>query len=132
MAQLLRDRGLDPDHILTSSAVRAQDTARAVAAELGYIGPFEVTRQLYLAEVKTYLSAMNDLPISVERPLIVGHNPGISELVFALTGTEVDMPTAAIALVELGVNDWGLVEAQGSGRLGGYFRPPKEEKKSRP
>lgn len=132
MARLLRERSLEPDHVLTSSAVRAQDTARTVVGELGYTGPFEVTRQLYLADVKTYLAAIADLPKAVDRPLILGHNPGISELVFALTGTEVDMPTAAVAQIELNVDDWGLVEVRGAGKLAGYFRPPKDEKKSKP
>lgn len=131
MARLLRERGLEPDHVLTSSATRAQDTARTVAEELGYSGPFEVTRQLYLADVKTYLAAIADLPSSVERPLILGHNPGISELVFALTGTEVDMPTASVAFVELRAENWGLIEPRSAGKLAGYFRPPKDEKKSK-
>lgn len=131
MARLLQERGLSPDHILTSSAVRAQDTARTVAEELGYQGPFEVTRGLYLADVKSYLTAIADLPRAAVRPLLVGHNPGISELVLTLTGTEVDMPTAAIALVELDCEEWVLPESRPAGKLAGYFRPPKDDKKSK-
>lgn len=129
MGKLLGERGLIPDHILTSSALRAQDTARAVAQELAYVGPFEVTRRLYLADPKTYVAAIADLPQSVQLPLIVGHNPGISELVFELTGTELDMPTAAVAVVELPLPEWSSFAAPGSAKLVEYFRPPKEDKK---
>jgi len=131
MGKLLAERGLTPDHILTSSALRAQDTARTVAQELAYAGPFEVTRRLYLADPKTYLAALADLPPSVQRPLIVGHNPGISELVFELTGTELDMPTAAVALIEVPTQDWSSFPERGAAKLAGYFRPPKEDKKSK-
>jgi len=61
--------------------------------------------------------------------LIIGHNPGISDLASELTGEEVDMPTAAIAKISVEEPELCQVCSSSRGRLLAFFRPPKDEKK---
>ena len=134
MGELLLKNQLIPDHIITSTAVRALETAKAIAAATGYQGSLEISRQLYLAEPPVYLQAIEDAPSGKERVLLVGHNPGISELLLLLTGEERDMPTAAIAQVQLPLSEFTGIANGARGQLVNFWRPrdeKKEEKKAR-
>lgn len=131
MGELLLKNRLVPDHIITSTAVRALETAKAVAAATGYEGSLEISRQLYLAEPSAYLRALEDTPAEKQRVLLVGHNPGISELLHLLTGEERDMPTAAIAQVELSLSEFAGISSEVRGELRNFWRPRDEKKEER-
>ena len=123
MGLLLREQGLVPELIVTSTARRAVETTNAVVESLGYEGRVEMTRRLYLAEPAAYLDVLGELSPHYGRVLLVGHNPGISELVALLTGVSVDMPTAAVARIELATAGLHTVDTTTRGRLEDLFRP---------
>jgi phosphohistidine phosphatase len=123
MAELLVEQKLVPELIITSTARRALDTAHAVVTGTGYDGRVEVTRRLYLAEPGTYLEVLGEIEQRFGRVLVVGHNPGISELVGRLTGESVEMPTAAIARIELALPSFAAVDARTRGKLLEVFKP---------
>jgi phosphohistidine phosphatase len=122
IGQLVRDENLVPDLILTSSAERARATAEAVALASGYQGEVQVTRRLYHAAAETYLDLLSHVSDEHRRVMVVGHNPGMAELVEVLTGQSQRMPTAALAQVQFSVSGWsGLTGAEGS--LVNLWRP---------
>jgi phosphohistidine phosphatase len=57
------------------------------------------------------------------RILIVGHNPGLSELVTTLTGDPVDLATATLAQVVLPIERWSDVHVTTPGTLAAIWRP---------
>ena len=57
------------------------------------------------------------------RLLIVGHNPGLEELVAGLTGCSVVLPTAALVEVRLEVDAWSKLKTSTPGRLVNLWRP---------
>lgn len=116
MGQLIRDEGLEPDAIVTSSAERARTTAGAVCEALGYQGAVDETRELYLAAPAAYLRVIQQLPDDAERALLVGHNPGLEDLLEALSGDARRLPTAALAALELDAKHWRDVELDGRAR----------------
>ncbi len=130
MGRLLREQGLVPELIISSTAQRAGDTAHAVAAAMSYTGPIELTRRLYLAEPEGYLEVLAErlpegspgAPSRDRRVLLIGHNPGLAQLVAQLTGVDVEMSTAAIAQVEADVVS-GFALTPGSGSLRAVHRP---------
>lgn len=122
MGRLLRDNDLVPEVILTSTARRALDTAHAVVASTGYDGRIEVTRRLYLAEPDVYLDVLTEVDPGCRRALVIGHNPGIAELVALLSGANEAMPTAAIAQLEIDAESFAEVRP-GSATLRVVFRP---------
>ena len=55
--------------------------------------------------------------------LIVGHNPGLEELVARLTGEQADLPTAALAQIVLPIDRWRDLKGSTRGTLVGLWRP---------
>jgi len=102
----LRDEGLIPDILLSSTAKRARQTAQAVADESGCPGELQLSEGFYGGGPEAYLEALRSLPGVVDCALVVGHNPDLEELVDILTGESVRMPTAALAHVELDIQAW--------------------------
>lgn len=114
MGALMREEGLVPDLILTSSAKRALSTAKIAAEASGFDGEIRVSRDLYAAGPESFLEALEALPGEYKTVLTVGHNPGLEELLEALTDEAQSLPTAALAQIELDIEDWGdLQEATG-------------------
>jgi phosphohistidine phosphatase len=123
MGELLQSEGLVPQRILSSTAVRALQTAEAVAHALG--GEVEVTavEGLYGGVVEDYLQALSGTPDCIDILLLIGHNPNMVELVATLTGTGTELPTGAIAQVRLAVERWKDVPATQQETLAAVWRP---------
>ena len=127
MGRLLRDEDLVPDRIVSSTAVRARATAELVAGELGYRGTVERSRDLYLASVPDIIRVLANDGGDAARLLVVGHNPGLEELVAALTGGYAALPTAALARVDLELDAWSNLTGSTPARLVNLWRPRELE-----
>jgi len=127
MGRLLRELDMAPDLIVSSTAVRARETAELVAAYCGYEEPIDSRDELYLASADDYLSVMQSVPESAERVLVVSHNPGCEELVTALTKREENMTTSAIAYLRVQVSEWNSVNEETSASLLCVWRPKELE-----
>ena len=123
MGQLLRELGLVPDVILSSTAVRAATTAAMAAEACGFEGDLHRTPALYLAAPETMVDLVNELADGCPRVMIVAHNPGLEELVFALTGRDEVFPTAALAAVRAPIENWNELALGIRCDLGGLWRP---------
>ena len=71
MGQLLTELNLVPDHILTSSAVRATATVQLVVEATKYAGEVEVEPELYSAERISFLAIVSQTSNRVGRVLVV-------------------------------------------------------------
>jgi len=123
MGRLLREENLVPQTILSSTAVRAQQTALAVAEACGFAGEIQFEASLYGAPTETYLACLRDLPAEPEVVLAVGHNPGVEALLAELAGEDEHLPTGSIALIELELARWADLTAETAGRLQTIWRP---------
>lgn len=123
MGRLIASEDLVPDAIISSTARRALATAELAAGAMPDAPEIETTRELYLALPHSYLDVLADRAGAAERVMVVGHNPGISALVTRLTGEAEEMPTGALAVVELDIDDWADVHEAKRGRLVGFWRP---------
>ena len=107
MARFLRDQNLVPDLILSSSANRAQTTAKIVCQELKLDGSrLEIVDDFYHAQAEVYTEFVSRLSEQYTRPMVVGHNPGLEHLVHVLTNANEFMATAAVAFVRFGFDSW--------------------------
>ena len=122
MGRFLRAQGLTPDLLLASSAERARQTAEAVTGAGEFDVELTLRRDLYLATWGEYLDALERLPEDVECVLVVGHNPGLEELVESLTGATEFLPTAAVAHVTLSIDRWKDIRSGEQGRLEAVWR----------
>lgn len=123
MGQLIRELDLIPEHILTSSAVRATATAQLAAAEAKFDGAVEVIPVLYHADPSAFVAIVSRVPNQFERVLVVGHNPGMEDWLDRLIGHVETFPTAALAQIELLVDSWLDLSTDTRGKLQGLWRP---------
>jgi len=87
IARWMKTRELVPDCIIASPSRRTRETAELVLDELGLAA--EVLRwdeRAYAADVTTLLRVLADAPADARRILLVGHNPGLEDLVRHLGG----------------------------------------------
>ena len=111
-----------PGPRVVSPAVRARSTWELVAAELPGTPSAHVVDRVYDASPDELLSVVAELPETARTGLLVGHNPGLEDLVEHLVGEPVRLPTSALALVDVR-GPWSGV-GRGSGRLRTSGRPP--------
>jgi phosphohistidine phosphatase len=109
MGRILKQKHLVPDLIISSTATRAWDTASIVAKISGYKGKKSKLDSLYAAEPEAYLRILRKLSDKHDRVLMVGHNPGIEELIEKLTGDYRIMPTCALAHIEFNIEKWSEI-----------------------
>lgn len=122
MGKLMREKGFDPDVILTSTAVRARHTA-ALAKEAGTLrGVLQFEPRIYEASPQTLRQVVSELSKTYKSAMIVGHNPGIEGFIRFLTGGLEPMPTAALAVIELNIVSWNETD-DGCGTLQAVIRP---------
>ncbi|MER7408048.1 histidine phosphatase family protein [Streptomyces sp. NPDC000070] len=104
-----------PDLALCSTAVRARRTWELAAAEWGTPPPVRYDRRLYAASPAGLLAVVHEVSAEVETLLLIGHNPGLEELVLALADDGVDdtlervrtkFPTSAIAVLSWYGTTW--------------------------
>jgi phosphohistidine phosphatase len=122
IGRLLRHEDLVPDCIVTSTALRARTTAQSVAEACGYAGEVILARNLYAAEPAEYLRVAAGLDEDPDTLLLVGHNPGIEELLGILIGKARSMPTAALARVGVPIGSWKELDPGTRGKLLGFWR----------
>jgi len=124
MGQLLLDQHLMPDIILSSDAKRCRRTIEKVSEAAGYRGETILTSELYLANPASYLKALSRLPEHISRVLVVGHNPGMEQLLELLTERYEPMTTAALARVYLAsLERWSAIDASTRGELVKLWQP---------
>jgi phosphohistidine phosphatase len=123
MGWLLQKEELVPDIILSSTAVRARDTTVRVAKSCYHKGRITYADSLYLGGTEAYLDALKVLPNDFKIALVVGHNPDIEELVMILTGQTERIPTAALARIDVIIEDWSTLSSKSKGRLVRIWKP---------
>ena len=110
VGDLLRDRSLVPDLIITSDAVRARTTAQAVAKAAGYTRDLVVEPSLYHATPDEVIAVLNGVPDTARSVMIVGHNPGLEGVVERLTGEYHGLTTAALVQLAVPIESWSELD----------------------
>jgi phosphohistidine phosphatase len=122
IGKALRKHGPSPDLIVSSPAARARATIEAVvkAARLNLEIRFDET--VYGASSAELIKLIRGLSDDVSRALLVGHNPGLEDLVGRMSGSQERMPTAALACLEFQTDRWEDV-GDGAGKLAWLVTP---------
>ncbi len=107
MAKRLKKRKLNPEIILSSTALRAVETAKITAKELNF--PIEeicLEKNLYHASPNTILKYIHLQKDSKNVMIVVGHNPGFNELISFLGGKIENLPTSGHFAFTLKSDHW--------------------------
>lgn len=99
--EVISKKGIIPDVILSSPVTRAATTAVIVAENCGYQGEIMFHEDFYECDSYSVIMTIKELPDSVNRVLLVGHNPAWTELVSNLSSTYELLPMGPATLVAL-------------------------------
>ena len=120
------------DQVLASPAVRVIETLEHVEQASGLSMEPRWDRKIYLASSVTLLDVIRGASEDADHVLMVGHNPGMEDLIFDLVPddgsstardeVEVKYPTAALAEISLNIENWADI-ADNCGTLDRFTRP---------
>jgi len=122
MATLLKGQLQIPQIIVTSPALRTKTTAEIFANHFKLPVPGE-DKRIYEASENTWVKVINSLPDDYDFIGIVGHNPGISQILYYLTSQLKEMPTCAVAVITFENDTWQSISEE-DGKLV-HFDSPK-------
>ncbi len=132
MGRHIRDHGVSWDRMIASPAIRCAETIELACEAAGRPVAVNWDRRVYLASSATLLDLLRETEGDPKAVLMVGHNPGLEDLIFDLVpddGTsplrdvvEVKFPTAAYAVLELDIGRWSELK-EGCARLVHLTRP---------
>lgn len=130
MGRKLRRRGVQPDLVVTSPALRALDTAKLLGRECGFPPKnILVLDSLYDSYPAKILQLIQGFDNGLDTVLIVGHNPEITILVNILGVLDIEnVPTGGIVALDFAVDSWGDVDEEGAAL--NFFDYPRKEEQS--
>lgn len=110
MAKRMVARGITPELLISSSAIRAHTTAQAMQTVFETPN-ISIHPKLYACTAHTGLNVIHALPDELNCIAIYGHDPAISSVVTELTQQPTHMPTCAVAQCEFNVTHWADASA---------------------
>ena len=131
----LGGRGRAVDAIVASPAARVRETVDGLMAGAGWTQAPEWERRLYNASIEALLQVVREIDETDEAALIVGHNPGLHELILRLAEDDLAVmreqlgggfPTATLAELSLSVDHWSDV-GPGCGHIKSLARPGDDQ-----
>ncbi|MEN8729455.1 MAG: histidine phosphatase family protein [Desulfuromonadales bacterium] len=124
MGKRLLRSGILPEVVVSSPAKRAWSTARLIASEIHCKEENLIAdSEIYEADVDILMEIIGNFSGDWQDVMLVGHNPGLTELAEMLTGQTLgNLPTCAICCIEFAVESWSEI-SHGSGRVYHYDYP---------
>ncbi len=123
-------RGLRPDFVFSSTALRTRSTLEHALAVARSGPPVEYLNQLYDTDLERHLDALRHADATVDRLLVVGHNPTLENLLSQLVSRSTLLRTGALAIVAMDLVSWQALESSTRGALVGLFDPGMLKKKA--
>ena len=111
ISQRIRDAGIKPSKILSSSAARAWETALIIAKTINYSENL-LTKddRLYLADIHNLVCIIEEQNEDVNNLMIIGHNPGLIELINLLSIKKIaNLSTSGTVSLNINTDDWSLI-----------------------
>ncbi|ATE66694.1 histidine phosphatase family protein [Rhizorhabdus dicambivorans] len=132
VGEYLRQHDIHFDHVVASPAVRVVETIEHLAEGTGETIAPAWDKRVYLASAVSLLDVIQEADDRYDNLLLVGHNPGLEDLVLMLVPDSPDdaardqveekFPTASIAEISFPVDRWEDIRPNG-GALSLFVRP---------
>ena len=127
MGKLLANVEPTIDWISASPSQRTRETTEAVLKAFNHKPAVIWQDAIYEAEAETLLAVLAEIPEEMEHVLIIGHNPGMAELISGLvagspTRMGIHLSTAGLAHLTLEIYSWNQIR-WGCGTLHSLLRP---------
>jgi phosphohistidine phosphatase len=125
--------GPTPRTVLSSSGVRAVETAQLVMGALGPDAQLTIDKGLYTADVDDIVALLRLVDAGAHPVMVVGHNPVLHELAMLMLDAEdaagrerleAGLPTGALVVLQGLSDDWSRLSLS-TATLKGLFVPPR-------
>ena len=122
IGRYLRTQKVLPDLIVSSPAFRARETIEIVIKASRVRSELRYDERIYEASPRRLLEVINEIEDERKTVLLVGHNPGMEQLLELLTGEVQVMPTAALASIAVRTTAWNAL-SDGQATLEWLIKP---------
>lgn len=106
IGEFIQEKRIDFDLVLVSTAVRTRETIELIKERAKFRGEVRYDERIYEATVTQLLEVISQIDNERKNVLIVGHNPGIEELLALLTGEQQRITTANFAKIKVKAPMW--------------------------
>ena len=120
----LYNEKINPDAIISSTAIRAKSTAGLLLDTLKLMPEIiRLNEEFYDASVRTFLQEITQLEDTLNRVLCVGHNPTVSYLAEYLTKAEIgELPPGGLVIIQFDILLWQKI-GEGTGKFINVITP---------
>jgi phosphohistidine phosphatase len=125
VGKLIAHSGYQPDIVLSSPAKRAKKTAKLVKKHSHHNGPVHYVDTFYMGQPGDYIHALRSLSDEINSVMLVGHNPGMEDLLCLLAGKFSTLSTGALAILELELSHWSDFSSSTVSKLIQFVDPEK-------
>lgn len=122
VGRVIRKHGLRLDLVLSSTAKRARETTELVIESAALTVDVRYEQRFYELDAHRLLEIASQIEDERSTVLLVGHNPGMEELLRSLTNRFEQMTTGTIAKIDLNAASWRAA-VEGKGRLDWIVKP---------
>lgn len=126
MGKLLKKKDTNPDLIISSPALRTTITSQIIVNEIDYKKTIIFEPSIYEANENILKEIIKNLKDGNNIVFLIGHNPGLSNLVGLLTSKNEDIPTCGIIEIDFQTNSWSEISKENSKLIS--FEYPKKYK----
>ena len=106
IGEFIEEKGIEFDLVLVSTAVRTRETIDLVKQRAKLRSEVRYDDRIYEATVSQLLEVISQVENYRENVLLVGHNPGMEELLTLLTGVHLRVTTANFAKIKIQATRW--------------------------
>lgn len=106
LGTFIKEQNVEFDLVLCSTAVRARETTELVLTAAELVANVRYDERIYEAGPLQLLEVISEIEPDSTAVILVGHNPGMEELLKILTGCNEQMATGTLAKIDLDVADW--------------------------
>ncbi|HKR14142.1 MAG TPA: histidine phosphatase family protein [Pyrinomonadaceae bacterium] len=127
LGQYIRANEILLELILSSPAVKARETAERVLKSAKLDTELRYDHRIYDASAARLTEVVSQIDNDRRVVMIVGHNPGVEELLSFLTGNSVEAPTASLAKLTSRATRWSTLAREGKATLEWLIKPRELE-----
>jgi len=106
MGEMLNEKHILPDIILSSPALRAKTTAGIIAKKVNYSKDIVFNKNMYESNETTLHNLLTELNNNKKIAFLVAHNPGLNMLADYYVGFNDNIPTCGIIEIEFNCKKW--------------------------
>ena len=106
VGEFIEEKGIEFELVLVSTAVRTRETIALVKDRAKFQAEVRYDERIYEATTSQLVEVISQVENDRKSVLLVGHNPGIEDLLALLTGEHHQVTTATFAKIELNASEW--------------------------